>query len=114
MKRAEDYAGGAVSLVIFATLAAIALTLTYQVLSWLKLGVWPGYSIAQMLTEFGIPRPTAAWIGVQQIIDGLLELHASVAMLAAGVVVSGGVFYVVLWLAQTLQRLFSPLPPRRP
>jgi hypothetical protein len=35
-------------------------------------------------------------------------------MLAIGVVASIVVFYVVLWLVQTLQRLFSPLPPRRP
>jgi hypothetical protein len=114
MKRADDYAGAAVGLVIFATLVAIALTLVYQVLSWLKLGIWPGYSISQMLAELGFARPTATWVGVQQIIDVLLELHASLAMLAIGVVASIVVFYVVLWLVQTLQRLFSPLPPRRP
>lgn len=114
MKRAEDYAGAAFGLGILATLSAIALTLAGQVLSWLKHGIWPGYSISQMLTELGFARPATTWAGVQQIIDALLGLHASVAMLAIGVVASVVVFYAVLWLGQSLQRLFSPLPPRRP
>ncbi len=114
MKRAEDYAGGAVGLVIFATLAAIALTVGDEVLSWLRHGIWPGYSISQMLTELGVARPAVSWVGVQRIIDAVLGLHASLAMLVIGAVVAVVVFYVVLWLAQTVQRLFSPLPPRRP
>lgn len=105
----RDYVGGAVGVVVLATLIIIALMIGSQALWWLEHGTWPDLPLSKLLAELGIERPIVVWRGVQKIIDTALSLHAGIAVFLVGL----GLAFLVGWLVDQIATLFSPLPPRR-
>ena len=47
------------------------IVICFQILIWLKTGVWPGLSVAETVAFLGQPAPQTSWHGVQQILDWL-------------------------------------------
>ena len=110
----SDWAGGAFGLVLSATLLAIAATVGYQIITWLRTSVWPPYPISRMLIEMDVQPPVISWLGAQKIFDAILDWPAVLAMAAIGILSAICLFYIVYWLFSALERIFSPLPPKRP
>ena len=75
--RSEDWAGGAVGLVIAVAILAIASVVGWQVLYWLKNGVWPALSVGKGLYEAGVRLEPISWIGLQKVVNFVLKLFIS-------------------------------------
>jgi hypothetical protein len=65
-----------------------AAVLTMQALGWLKFGVWGPVSVADALYRFDIPYPVQNLIGLQKIIDWMLDLPVSLVLMLLGVVIA--------------------------
>jgi hypothetical protein len=65
-------------------LGAIAIVVG-QCLSWLQFDTWPEVPILHGVVAFGLRAPTSAWPGIQKVINGVMDLPLSVAVLLVGV-----------------------------
>ena len=61
--------------------------LAYQGIQWLRLAVWTPLPLALAWDAASIPRPHVTWLGVQTILDWVLDLPLS--FLSLGVVLIG-------------------------
>jgi hypothetical protein len=76
-----------------------------QVTGWLKYAVWPPFTIADALQEFGIPRPyTPKLLGLQKLIDNILEWPGIVAYIACGILCVVGAVRFADPLAEILRK----------
>lgn len=77
-------------------LAAVAIPLV-QGAGWLKSGVWPNYSVAQLYAAVGLPVVVPAntsWLGANFIIDGFYSAHGSIGAVAAGIAAVAAIRFV--------------------
>jgi hypothetical protein len=56
-----------------------------QYLSWLQFDTWPDVPILRGVVAFGLRPPTSAWPGIQKVINGVMDLPLSVAVLLIGI-----------------------------
>jgi hypothetical protein len=49
-----------------------------QILGWLKTGTWKPYPLWGMLLDMGIGLPRTDWVGIQKMIDWMMETAAMV------------------------------------
>jgi hypothetical protein len=59
----------------------------WQILTWLRHGWWPRFTVADLLSKLGVPLPYTEWAGVQTVLDFLLRWPAAVGILFAGWIV---------------------------
>lgn len=82
-------------------MAAGAIVVVFQAVSWLKTGDWPPQSIFTALNWLGVntaPAIFTPWRGFNIIAAWILDLHVSVAFIGIGVVVgigAGQVSYLI-------------------
>jgi hypothetical protein len=104
MKRAEDYVGGAIGLVVLATMVGVVFILGGQIFRWLKDGVWVEYPTSKLIAEFGFERPAVSWLGVQKIIDMAMDQSAALAIFVVGLASAWLVGWVLLGLIPATRR----------
>lgn len=76
-----------------------------QVTGWLKYAVWQPFTVADALHEFGIPRPyTLQLLGLQKLIDNVLDWPGIVAYIACGILCIVGAVRFSQPLADILRR----------
>ena len=61
-----------------------ALVFVAQIINWLKTGVWESHNIRSALVSEGIGVPALSWIGVQKILDLILEIPVFLAIIGFG------------------------------
>jgi hypothetical protein len=49
-----------------------------QILGWLKTGIWKPYPLWGMLRDMGIRLPRTDWVGIQKMIDWLMDTPAMI------------------------------------
>jgi len=105
MKRRDDYLGGLVGVVIAITLLAIFSVIGSQIVGWLKTGVWPAFPISRAL-ELNVGNwPRTDWVGLQKIIDLLLDMHVVIPIAIIGCLIAWGLY-------SFFERMTRSLPPR--
>ena len=64
---------------IFLSIAALPgpAVVAYQIARWSKEGVWFSIPASYLLRAMNVSRPETSWIGVQKILDWLLNLPLS-------------------------------------
>lgn len=88
-------------------LAAGAIVVVYQAVSWLKTGDWPPQSIFTALNWLGVntaPAVFTSWRGFNIIAAWILDLHVSVAFFGIGVFVGIGTSQVSYLISRSLAR----------
>lgn len=64
--------------------AAGPVIFSLQCLSWFKGGVWHAFSVQTAWDVMDAPGPQVSWIGLQRIIDWVLQLPLSLALMCVG------------------------------
>jgi hypothetical protein len=103
MSSREDFLGTLVGAVIAATALTLAGVVGYQVLDWLKTGVWTEFPISRIAGPVG----ALEWKGLQKIIEFLFSLHIGFLIVIVG-------WFLGWALFSFFERISRPLPPRRP
>jgi hypothetical protein len=67
------------------------IALGYQVVHWLKHGSWLPMPLSMGTDYLGITPPRAAWVGVQKVVDWILDLPLSLALFVIIVAAACGV-----------------------
>jgi hypothetical protein len=104
--RRDDLIGGAIGIVVAATLLALVLLVGGQVLGWLKSGLWTEFPISRAIGLTGHEPPITDWKGLQKIIDLGLSAHVGFLVALIGLITGWGLY-------SFLERITRPLPPRR-
>jgi hypothetical protein len=60
--------------------------LLWQTYVWLRYGYWQPVPVYDAFTFFGVAPPSSTWIGVQQIIDQMLDWPLSIVSFAAAII----------------------------
>ena len=66
----------------------------WELLTWLKTGVWPDLTVAEGIAWLGWPEPTFSWVGVQRILDWIMASDLSGAL-----TISGWLLFVILGIS---------------
>jgi len=94
-----------VKTVVMAALACMFLAvgiLGWQAIGWLKDGHWSTMPLSETLMHFGLSAPKGiSWIGVQKIVDSLLDWPISLYCFGVGV----AVFLYAIVLGEELERM---------
>jgi hypothetical protein len=61
--------------------------LVWQAYRWLKDGYWTEVPASTALTYMGCPLPMVSWIGLQKIIDWLLDIPTSLILFGLSIIV---------------------------
>jgi len=61
--------------------------LVWQAYRWLKDGYWTEVPASTALTYMGCPLPMVSWIGLQKIIDWLLDIPTSLILFVLSIIV---------------------------
>jgi hypothetical protein len=104
--RRDDLIGGAIGIVVAATLLALVLLVGGQVLGWLKSGLWTEFPISRAIGLTGHEPPITDWKGLQRIVDFGLSAHVGFLVVLIGWITGWGLY-------SFLERITRPLPPRR-
>jgi hypothetical protein len=72
--------------------------------TWATTGTWPSLSISEMLAKASIPPPHTDLKGIQGIIDGVLALSGTIALLVVAL--------VCLWLYSLIGDAMEGLTPK--
>jgi hypothetical protein len=62
--------------------------LAYEVVQWLKMGIWPHIRFGDLWMRIGGSRPDIGWNGIQTIVIWVFNWPASLTFIAAGLVIS--------------------------
>jgi hypothetical protein len=69
--------------------AAFAIAvLAYQCILWLRDGAWSSFDLRFAWEAVNGPPPAFKWLGVQKIVDGLLDLPLSLGFFVLGIAVA--------------------------
>jgi hypothetical protein len=78
-----------------------------QCYDWLKYGKWVPREFREALVEFDLPWPQVKWIGMQKIIDAVLEVVLA-APLSLGLMLSGLILFSgVLWIGTQIEEALA-------
>lgn len=102
----DDFLGGAVGIVVAATLFTLIFIVGSQVVGWLQSGVWTEFPISRAIGVTGHEPAITDWKGIQKIIDFALSAHVGFLVVLAGWLAGWGLY-------SFLERMTRPLPPRR-
>src|SRR5215831_1700830 len=82
--------------------------LFWESVHWLKFGVWPNLVVMDALRALDISHPAVKWVGVQKLIDSIIDdCPLSLGLMVLGVMLG--------WIWDTVRReLDLPLPARSP
>jgi hypothetical protein len=62
--------------------------LAYEVVQWLKIGIWPHLRFGDLWFRIGWTRPDIGWNGIQSIVTWVFDWPASLTFIAAGLAIS--------------------------
>ena len=88
----DNLLGGAVGVVIAGTLFTLIGVIGYQVLGWLKTGIWTKFPVSRLL---GSADPMMDWKGLQKIVEFALSLHVGFLIVLIGWIVGWGLYSVL-------------------
>lgn len=74
--------------VVVGLIAVSLVTVGWQSLRWLQSGVWPKLAWSDGLAMLGIDHPRAAWVGVDRMIDWVLDLPLTILPIAAALLLA--------------------------
>jgi hypothetical protein len=74
--------------------------------TWATTGTWPSFTIGGMLAKASIPPPHTDLKGIQGIIDGVLALSGTIALLVVAI--------ACLWLYSLIGDAIDRLTPKEP
>lgn len=84
LQQREDTLTTAMTFAALGTVGLPGYLVGRQIWTWLREGYWPAKSLHDWLFEVGAGGPYTSWLGVQRIIDWLLSMPLSLAMLFIG------------------------------
>jgi hypothetical protein len=61
--------------------------LVWQAYRWLKDGYWTAVPVSKALIYMGCPPPMVSWVGLQKIIDWLLNIPTSLILFVLSIIV---------------------------
>jgi hypothetical protein len=86
---------------LYASFMIGVLVFLTQIWKWLETGKWSTFSLGDILSVFSIDYYgiySWSWIGLQTVADWVIHLHIFFHLLAFGMVVSGIVLILGIWL----------------
>jgi len=63
-----------------------AVILFFQIVQWLKLGAWIPATVWDAFVHFGWDYPFVTWLGVQKVIDFIMESSLGITSIIIGVI----------------------------